>query len=153
MIITIGTPKYIEDAAKILADEWYDSLDEAIDFITLKFNQDEFIIARDGSKVVGVLLFDKNYSPRANYCHELVVKKNHRKKGIGVSLLKKFIEVSKINTPSKQNLALSSTDVNNLASIKTHEKVGFENLGVIKNIHYGTDEIFFGYDLDNLNPI
>ena len=76
-----------------------------------------------------------------------MVAKKHRRKGIAKILLDKYIEVTKKEQPKKQKYALSSTDVTNIPSIKLHLNYGFEKLGRIKELHYGKDEIIFGYKL------
>lgn len=93
------------------------------------------------------MIYLKDYSHYANYLTDFAVSKKHRRKGIGLKLIKKFIEISKKEQPKKQPYALSSTDVNNIASINLHLKAGFVELGRIKKLHYGKDEIFFCYKL------
>ena len=62
-------------------------------------------------------------------------------------LLKKYVKISKAETPKKQSYALSSTNIDNQISIKMHLKFGFEKMGILKKLHYGRDEIFFRYNL------
>ena len=147
MKVVLAENKHIDRAAELLHEEWYDSLSEAKEQLNLKINKRECFVAVEGEQVLGVLMYARDYSHYANYCEDIVVSRAHRKKGIAVELMKKFIEVSGKEQIDKQKLVLSSTDVTNEASIKMHEKAGFENLGTIKKLHFGKDEIFFGYKL------
>ena len=81
------------------------------------------------------------------FIEDLAVSKEYRGQGFAKALLQKFIEISRKEQSKKQPYCLSSTDVTNKASIKLHLRVGFKKLGVIKELHYGKDEIIFGYKL------
>ena len=62
-------------------------------------------------------------------------------------MLEKYVIISKKEQPLKQPYALSSTTANNTASITMHFSFGFVVLGTIKKLHYGKDELIFGYEL------
>lgn len=144
MKLILGKTKYAHQTAKLLVDSWYDSYKEARNWVNKRIKAKECILAVEKEDVAGVLLYYRDYSHYANYCGDLAVSKKHRKKGIATKLLKKYVEISKKEQPKKQRLVLSSTDVTNKASIKTHQRAGFKKIGVLKKLHYGKDEIFFG---------
>lgn len=144
MKLLLATRKHISEIAKILHEEWYPTLKEAKKKVSRKIKDKECIIAVD-SDVVGVLMFSRDYSHYANYCEDLMVPKEHRRKGIAMRLLKQFTKMSLKEQPKKQRLVLSSTDVSNTASIKLHLKMGFKKIGKLKGLHFGKDEVFFGY--------
>lgn len=141
--------KHLQIIAELLVQEWYDSIEEAKEQVILKINNNECYIKLINEEIVGLFMYSRDYSHYANYLEDLLVAKKYRRKGIALELLKKYIEISKRETPKKQKWALSSTDKNNLASIKTHIKAGFEEIGIINGLHYGTDEIMFGFNLNN----
>lgn len=147
LTIQLATEKHINAIATILHTEWYDSVEEAQQEVTKRVSSQECVIACSDTTIVGILMYAREYSHCANYCEDLIVHKDHRRKGIGLALLKKYVEISKIETPKKQKYALSSTDVNNTASQALHKKAGFKDLGVLKQLHFGRDELFFGFDL------
>ena len=141
------TTKFLEDAAKILVTAYFGSLKEANKYLLEKIKSGECYVATQGNEVLGFFCYEKDYSHHANFLSDIVVAQKYRRKGVAKQLILKFIEVSRKETPHKQKYVLSSTDVTNIASIKMHLKIGFEKLGKIKRIHYGKDEIFFGYAL------
>ena len=147
MKIAIADKKHIKEVAEILFKEWYDSLKEAKEEAIKRINNKECLIALENNKVVGILMYSRDYSHYANYCQDLFVVKEYRNKGIASLLLKKFIYISRKEQPRKQKYVLSSTDTKNIASIRLHKRVGFNKIGTVKYLHYGKDEVFFGYRL------
>ncbi|MBS3111727.1 GNAT family N-acetyltransferase [Candidatus Woesearchaeota archaeon] len=93
-----------------------------------KIKRKNSLVVLDGNNVVGVLIYARDYSHYANYTEDLVVSKKHRRKGIAKALLKKYIEISRKETPKKQKYALSSTVVSNKASISLHKNIGFKEI-------------------------
>ena len=61
--------------------------------------------------------------------------------GYSKYLLTKYIEISK-EQKKKNKITLSSTHLDNKASQKMHLGFGFEEIGVLRGLHYGTDEKF-----------
>ena len=145
-IINAGN-KHITAAAKILFEEYYSSLAIAKKTLRAWIKKNQCFVAIENRKVVGVLRYTRDFSHYANYIEDIAVPKRHRGRGIARELLQKFIEVSKKETPKRQKYALSSTDTSNKISRKMHLKLGFREIGRLKGLHYGKDEIFFAYKL------
>jgi len=138
---------HVNSAAKVLIEGYFDSLTDAKNRLRVKIKSKECYVAIEGTEIAGVMMYARDYTHYANYEEDIIISKKHRRKGIASNFLKKFIELSKKETPKKQKYTLSSTDVTNKASIKLHLSVGFKEIGRMKNLHYGKDEIFFGYKL------
>lgn len=147
MKVILTKKKHVLETKKILFDAYFDSKKEAEKYISEKIKSKETFVAIIDGKVAGVISYKRDYSHYANFLSNLVVSKNHQRKGVALALLKKFVEISRKEQPKKQKYALSSTDITNKASIKLHKKAGFKNLGIIKELHFGKDEIMFGYNL------
>ena len=145
--VTLTQRKHISATTKILFEAYYSSVNSAKNYLNKKIKTNESFVALDNNDVVGVLIYARDYSHYANYTEDLAVSKKHRRKGIAKALLKKYIEISRKETPKKQKYALSSTDVSNKASISLHKKIGFKEIGKLKKLHYGKDEDFFAYKL------
>jgi ribosomal protein S18 acetylase RimI-like enzyme len=143
----IAKKEHVNKIAKVLKDAYFKSLSEARARAKEKIENKECIIVAGKKDVQGVLMYARDFSHYANYIEDLAVSKKHRRKGIASTLLARFLEISKKEQPKKQKYVLSSTDVTNKASIKLHSKLGFEKIGKIKALHYGKDEIFFGYKI------
>jgi len=134
-------------AAANILNSGYISPKEFGQFLNQRIKLKEGFVAVINQRVVGVLLYARDYSHYANYITDIIVGKDYRRKGVATKLLEKFIQVSRKEQPKKQEYALSSTHVDNKASIKMHLSFGFEELGRVKKLHYGKDEIIFGYKL------
>ena len=147
MKIVKGKGKHLNESAKILTEAYFDSFKEAKNHFKKKINSKEFYVAIDKDEVVGLFSYRRDYSHYANYLSNIVVAKKHRRKGIAKRLLDKYIKITKKEQSKKQKYALSSTDVTNKISINLHLNYGFKELGRIKGLHYGKDEIFFGYKI------
>jgi len=139
--------QYFSQAAKVLYQEFFDSKAKALKEIKETAKSNTCFIAVEKKEVLGVLTYTRHFSHWANYVEYLTVHKDHRRKAIARSLINRFVKVSKKETPKKQKYALSSTHKTNKASQKMHIKLGFKKLGTIKHLHYGKDEIFYGYKL------
>ena len=147
MIIIQGKEKHLDESAKILTEAYFDSFKKAKEHFKKKIDSKEVYVALNKDEVIGLFSYRRDYSHYANYLSNIVVAKKHRRKGIAKILLDKYIEVTKKEQPKKQKYALSSTDVTNIPLIRLHLNYGFEKLGSIKELHYGKDEIIFGYKL------
>lgn len=137
--------KFRDDVTDLLADVYGVPLASIKN--DMRDSGESFILAVDGETVVGVLGFFFDWSHYANFVEDLAVSKEYQRRGIASSLLSMFVEVSKASTPGRQRLCLSSTTTDNEASITLHIKCGFERLGVLKKLHFGKDEVFFGHRL------
>lgn len=94
----------------------------------------KYIVAKDNNEIVGfagiiVLPDDIEIT-------NIVVKKVERKKGIGILLLDKLIEISK-NT-GKEIISLEVNEKNKIA-INLYEKFGFKKVGLRKKYYNGID--------------
>lgn len=145
--ISLAQTKHAQLGAKILNESYYDSISLAKQEIKLKIKTKECLVALVDKEVAGILLYTRSYSHYANYIDDIVVAKKYRGKGIAKLLLKKYIEISKKSTPTKQKYALSSTNITNKISINLHKSIGFKEIGTLKGLHYGKDEVFFAYKL------
>ena len=139
--------KEVVDISTLLRSRWFENDEEAQAYVTIKIRSKETIVAYDESSLVGVLIFTRNFTHEAHMAEYIVVAKEVRRGGVATSLLEEYIAICTLEQPKKQPYALSSTDVKNYASIELHKKVGFVELGRIKKLHYGRDEIFWGYKL------
>lgn len=144
-IETLQKNGHIVPTAKVLVEAYFNSFEEARNRLRFKVKTKECLVAFRDNDVVGVLVYHRDYSHYANYIEDIAVSKKHRRRGVARGLLKKFIEISKKETPRNQKYALSSTRVKNKASIGMHLKCGFKEIGRLKGLHYGEDEIFFAY--------
>lgn len=138
---------YLKNTAKIMVEDYWDSIEKAKNELLTKMISGECFIALEGNEVLGVFIYTRDYSHYANYLEDIVVAKKHQRKGVAFELLKKYILVSKKETPLKQKYALSSTNVSNISSVKMHLKFWFKKMGILKSLHYGKNELFFSYDL------
>ena len=136
----------VNETSKVLSEFFFDNSAKDAKKYLLKKLQETYIAIID-KKVAGVIIYEPDYSHDANIIAFLIVSKPYCRQGIGRSLMNKFVEVSRKEQPKRQKYALSSTDVKNKKSIALHKKLGFIELGRIKKLHYGIDEIFFGYKL------
>ena len=143
----LAKKEHIHPAATILHASHFETLHEAKTWLREKIKNKEFFVVVDGKEVLGLLLYERDYSHYANYISDIVVAKKHRRKGVAHALLEKYIAVSKKETPKKQRYALSSTTGTNKISIKMHLSFGFKELGRVEKLHYGKEEVFFGYRL------
>lgn len=147
MRIILTKEKHLGQAGKMLSEAYFNTLKEARNHLKKKIKSKLSYVAVDKNEVLGLIGYKRDYSHYANYLSDIVVAKQHRRKGIALKLFEKYIEISKKQQPKKQKYALSSTDVTNKVSIRLHKKFGFRELGRIKHLHFGKDEIIFGYKL------
>jgi|SRR3989344_5020952 len=147
MKIHIITKQQVHETARVLVEGGWHSLESAKKEIRLRMLKREVFVAVNNKKIVGLFIYFRNYSHEANALEYIVVSKNHKRNGVAKQMLLKYIQISRKETPKKQKYCLSSTHVTNKVSIKMHLSFGFEKIGILKGLHYGMDEIFFGYDL------
>ncbi len=159
MNILLASDKDLDITSKILYNDYFDDLDrnrmkenfkslkEAKNYLKNKIKSKSVYTAVENEEVLGLFVYDRNYSHDANILSYIVVSKKHRRKGVAFALLNKFVELCRKQQPKKQKYALSSANESNIRSIKMHLKFGFVKLGTIKKLHYDKDEIFFGYKL------
>lgn len=145
--IVLAKESQVDEVAKIFTNEHFDSFEEVKEHYLKKIKTKEAYVALLNGEIVGAFGYRRVILTMEIIFPNIVVSDDHRRKGIATALMNKFIEVSKKEQSKKQKYALSSTSVTNEASINMHLKFGFKNLGTIKELHFGEDEIFFGYDL------
>ncbi len=138
---------HVDDAARVMAEAYNISYRLAKKEITSKERKEEWMVAIIDCKVAGFMGYFFDHSHYANFLEDIAVSKEHRHKGVATALLKKFVEISRKSQPKKQPYCLSSTKISNKASIRLHLGFGFRKLGTLKKLHYGQDEIFFGYKM------
>ncbi|NOZ80768.1 MAG: GNAT family N-acetyltransferase [DPANN group archaeon] len=141
---------HVDAAAAVLDRTYFHDLEKARAWIRAEPSKKRplrWLVALKGDEVVGLLGYQQDYSHHANYVSDLAVKKGHRREGTGTALLRRFVEECRKEQPTKQRYCLSSTQVSNRASIRLHQESGFKEMGILKGLHYGQDEMFFGYRL------
>ena len=65
--------------------------------------------------------------------HSVYVDREHRGKGIGLSLMRRLIDVA---VEQQYHVMIAGIDVANAASIALHEKLGFEHSGTIRQVGF-----------------
>ena len=65
--------------------------------------------------------------------HSVYVHKDHRGKGVGLTLMRRLIEVA---TEQQYHVMVAGIDVTNAGSIALHQKLGFVHAGTIKQVGY-----------------
>ncbi len=137
--------QHVPDVARLYFEafgEFYKSKDEALADVEQKQKDGTLWVAIVDGKVIGTFGYVREWSHGANYLEGIVVDAEYRRSGIGSKLLERFIQVCR-EEQTNQPYALSSTSVDNAASISVHRKMGFEECGIMKGLHYGKDEILF----------
>lgn len=146
MKVILASKKHLVPAAKILVEAYYPSMADATKWLIQRIKRKEVFVALEND-VVGVLVYTRDFSHGLNYIEDIAVSKKFRRKGIAMQLIRKFIQISRKETPKNQKFALSSTNTTNKASFRMHAKAGFKKIGRLKGIHYGKDEVYFAYKL------
>lgn len=126
--------------------DYFDAEDEAQDHFRQYLGTDRLFLLFVGSKLVGFFNYFSQYSHYANYLEDICVASAFRGKGYSKLLLTRYIDISR-EQQSENKVALSSTHKKNVDSQKMHKNFGFRKIGVLKELHYGDDEIFYAYDL------
>ena len=138
--------KYEKEFIKTFNDSYFDSEDEAKQHFKEQTGKSNLFLLFVDSELGGFFDFIPQYSHYANYLNNICVVKKFRGKGYSKQLLEKYIEISR-EQKTRNVIALSSTHKTNVASQKMHKRFGFKKIGVLKELHYGEDEIFYSYKL------
>jgi len=139
--------KYADEFAKTFNESYFDSEEEAKQHFKKHLEKDRLFLFFVDSELAGFFDYIYQYSHNANYLYNLCVSKKFRGKGYSKHLLSKYVEISK-EQKTRNIIALSSTHRTNVASQKMHKSFGFKEIGTLKELHYGEDEIFYAYKLD-----
>ncbi|KCZ71474.1 acetyltransferase [Candidatus Methanoperedens nitroreducens] len=143
--VVLAKEEHVQVAALLYFEafrEFYRSKDEAVAAVSEKQKNRTLWVALLGGRVVGTFGYIRGWSHNVNYLNGIVVLPEYRELGIGSKMLQKFIEICKKEQMS-QDYAITSTRINNKASISISKRMGFEECGVIKGLHFGIDEVFF----------
>jgi len=138
--------KYEKEFIRVFNKDYFDSRGEAKEHFREHLEKKRLFLFFVDSKLIGFFDYIHQYSHNANYLYNLCIAKKFRKNGYSKYLLKKYVEISR-EEKTRNVVALSSTHKTNIASQKMHLSFGFRKIGVLKNLHYGEDEIFYAYDL------
>ena len=104
MEIVLARNNMLYEGAKLLSEEYFSSLPNAAAYLKKKITRRECFLAVDKSKVVGLLVYLRDYSHDANYVEYLLVLGSRRREGIANNLLRKYIEVSRKEQPKSRNM-------------------------------------------------
>lgn len=135
-----------DEFVSTFGESYFDSIDQATSHFEKHVGNDTLFILFLNSKIIGFLSFIKDYSYYANYLENICVIEKHRRDGFSHFLLRAYTDISR-EQKTKNTVALSSTHVDNTISQKMHESFGFKKISILKGLHYGKDEIFYGFDL------
>lgn len=146
MKIRKAKKEYLKEFSKAFNGSYFDSEKEAREHFKDKLKDKTLYLLFIDNKLVGFFDYIYQYSHNANYLYNLCVSKKYRGKGYSKILLSKYVEISK-KEKTRNSVALSSTHETNKISQKMHLSFGFKEIGKLKKLHYGEDEIFYAYDL------
>lgn len=139
--------RYESDFTETFNEDYFDSEEKAKQHFKEYLNSERLFMLFINSQLAGFFNYYFQYSHFANYLEDICIAKKFKGKGYSKYLLSKFIEISE-QQKNKNNIALSSTHKTNIASQKMHKVFGFKEIGTLKRLHYGEDEIFYAYSLD-----
>ena len=108
--------------------------DKRVEFLRLRIQRREIYVAVREDSVVGLIAFGP-YLIGCMFISLLITHPDHRRKGIARRL------VEKVSAHSADGRLFSSTEEDNLISLKTHEALGFLRSGYIENLPQPTREI------------
>lgn len=134
----------------IFSHTYFDTKQETKKYFKSHLKTKTLYVLYFNEEPIGFFAYQHQYSHYANILDEIYILKQYRRKGYSKLLLDKYIELSN-KEKTKNNIALSSTHTKNVISQKMHEQYGFKRIGVLKKLHYGTDEIFYAYELKKTN--
>ena len=144
-IILLATKEYKKEFVNRFTTVYFETTQEAKNYFNAHIKTKTlYILFLDVQ--AGFFAYAREYSHYANYLEDICVLPDYRRKGYAKLLLDKFIQQAK-REQTKNTIALSSTHKNNTVSIHMYESYGFKKIGVLKKLHYGIDEIFYGYEL------
>ena len=101
-------------------------------------NKLPYLVALSKNKVVGLAYlnrFREKSGYRFAYENTIYVHEKHTRQGIGYKLLKELLNISKNHKNIKSIVAVIGS-IDNKASLKVHEKLGFNKSGVLKKIGF-----------------
>ncbi len=142
--IILSKNEYQNEFVKLFGKSYFNSETKAK--IHFKKNIENLYLLFVDNKLAGFFDYIYQYSHYANYLSNICIAKGFNGKGYSKHLLNKYIELSK-EQRTKNKIALSSTHKSNKISQNMHLKFGFKEIGILKALHYGEDEIFYAYDL------
>ena len=130
--MTLSDLKEISD---VLTTDFDDFWNANILETELKNEFSKYIVARYNNGIVGFagVIDTVDQFEITN----IVVKKSHRKKGIGNKLLIELINLAKDSNKNEITLEVNNK---NLAAIKLYEKNGFKNIGTRKKYYNNIDD-------------
>ncbi|MGN7478703.1 GNAT family N-acetyltransferase [Solibacillus silvestris] len=151
MILEIFNDNILHSTAIYMYNE--QSLEERMEWFEQKQEKGEPLFVFDiKGEVAGYATYGSFRAyPAYRYTveHSVYVHKDHYKKGIASKLMNALIEEAKA---SDVKTMVGCIDKENMASIKIHEKLGFNYSGTIRNAGYKfghwLDLVFYQLDLD-----
>lgn len=81
-----------------------------------------FFVAASGSKIVGFIIANRNKSLSKTEIENIFVTPDFRRQGIGRDLVRKIVEISKLDHCQFISVLTPPADI---AAIRTYEKAGF----------------------------
>ena len=129
------TLTHLNEISNILTTEFDDFWNASILETELKNPYSKYIIAKYNNEIAGFagVIDTVDQLEITN----IVVKKTHRKEGIGNILLNELIKLAKRENKNEITLEVNNT---NLPAIKLYEKNGFKNVGYRKRYYNNTDD-------------
>ncbi len=88
-------------------------------------------VALIGKEAVGYTSLRPHADYHATSEHNVHVHHDHRGKGLGTALLETLIRETRAR---KFHTMLGETDPDNTASLKLHEKLGFQQIGILREV-------------------
>ncbi|MFZ5354883.1 MAG: GNAT family N-acetyltransferase [Bacillota bacterium] len=114
------------------------------DIIESKINLHEIIVAERCGQIIGYIKLEYIWT-ELPYLSLILLKPEHRGKGIGTLMLNYLVDFLQING---FELLLSSSQVDEAEPQKWHRKKGFVECGILNGINEGNiGEVFFKLDL------
>jgi phosphinothricin acetyltransferase len=101
-------------------------------------NKLPYLVALSKNKVVGLAYlnrFREKSGYRFSFENTIYVHEKHTRQGIGYKLLKELLNISKNHKNIKSIVAVIGS-IDSKASLKLHEKLGFNKSGVLKKIGF-----------------
>lgn len=127
------------------------SKDEIMSYFLGRLNKDkiknkEILVACDESKIIGLCSFSCTpVFANSIYIEDVVILKDYRRKGVGLSLIKKVLEIAKSKGLRR---AFTNTWLEHTASIQLNKKLGFKYCGKLAKVtSEKEDHIFFSRKL------
>lgn len=125
----------LNEISNILTSDFDDFWNKNIFETELENPFSEYFVARINEEIVGFAGVIDTVD-RLEITN-IVVKKNHRKNGIGNALLAELIKFAKKHNKAEITLEVNNT---NFVAIKLYEKNGFKNIGIRKKYYNNIDD-------------